>query len=335
MTINITSGVTITGGVNFSAFHRGLPTTRGIDFSMIDGTPRSMYPSVSLAYVEQPSIWTGKTTSLYPVPTGYSFASMTGIADWSPTVTIDGLTSTMTGVPNSAGISVYNPGASVGEKLMYSFSLDQFNGGTYWDAIGLSDDASVNFNDTYLGTDRHAVAVFDQGSVLFNDSEIVTPNGPLFQSNGKMIDLLVDNDTQRMWYSVDGGPWFGNYAQFTLNASSITNYDGDAGWDEISTFDATTSQNIDFYPEVGDPLLTRLLNAYGDVGIGYHVGIWNVNWAEGSEPGAGYAFVVLYYSDTSSSGYGVYMQPTDITGEDVVPGTYVLPAKFVLNHQIS
>lgn len=337
MTINITGGVTITGGVNF--FARRAPLTRGIDFSMLNGTPRTFYPTVSLHYGSVPTIWRGNTTTNYPVPAGYSFASITGIADWSSNITIDNLTTTISGETGESGIAAYLPSTAVGEKLMYSFTLQQYNGETYWDAIGLSDDSSVNFN-TYLGSDTYGISIWDTGGVVFNDGEIVLPYGPKFQADGKNVDLLVDNDTQRMWYSIDGGEWQGNYAQFTLTSSSVVNYDGDATWypaEGYGAFDATTNTNIDFYPDAGDPLLTRLINAYGDPGAfsgGYRGGVWNVTWDTSGEPFSGYAFIVLFSASSgSTSGYGVYMYPCDVTGDNVIPGTYYLPAKFVLKEQ--
>ena len=34
---------------------------------------------------------------------------------------------------------------------------------------------------------------------------------PTFESNGIVVDLLVDNQNQKMWYSVAGSDWIGDY----------------------------------------------------------------------------------------------------------------------------
>ena len=133
--------------------------------------------------------------------------------------------------------------------------------------------------------------------------------------------------------TVEAGVMVGPSNTFTLSDTSIQNYDGDAGWTPGIGFDCSANNGIDFFPNSTlDPLNVDLNRIYGDPGAytgGYHLGIWHAAWANGS----GYVFLV-HYATNAYGGYGIYMQPTDISGNPITPpGLLATPATFTLIQQ--
>ena len=212
--MRITGGLSIVGNMRFgSAVIRGLPTTPGIDLAELNGMPRALWPAVSVSGTEFNSSWTGRTTSPYPTPSGYTFVPLTFIDDWGGGIAINGMNVTYNQTTSPYSTAVFGPPTDVGNKSMYSFTLDTYNGAPYNDAIGFETYVGTNLN-TYLGNSTgSSIAVFDTGGVIFQDNQITSPNGPTFEADGVIVDILVNNDSTspKMWYSVNGSAWIGDF----------------------------------------------------------------------------------------------------------------------------
>lgn len=93
-----------------------------------------------------------------------------------------------------------------GDKVMFSITMDVYDGRPEWSAIGFGTHAADL--TTYLGYDYESIAAFTNGKVFYNDS--VEANVSTFQSNGAVIDMAVDKVNQTWYWRVNGGDWNNN-----------------------------------------------------------------------------------------------------------------------------
>ena len=212
-TLTINAGVTVNAGVTLNGFApRGNPTTPGISFALLNSMPHTVVPTVSLykSGTGIPTIWQAVNSAVYPTPAGYTFSDNTQVYDYGANVSaIDPYTVIASGANESFSMARFVSGTIIGGKTMYSFILVNSSAVPEWDAIGLSTDG-VNLTD-YIGATTNSIGVYDNGAVYFGEYTAGSANGPTFESNGIVVDLLVDNQNQKMWYSVAGSAWIGNY----------------------------------------------------------------------------------------------------------------------------
>jgi hypothetical protein len=196
---------------------RGNPTTTGIDFSMLANMPISVSPAVGLrSYNPAATVWTVLVgTSTYPVPTGYVFNQIYELSGAGTYVTE--ITPYVVSIATPDRIGLAENSSLVGSlsKVMFSFELttSSYNGsGVYYDSIGVvAVDSTITTLNNTLGSDTQGIGIFANGSVAFNGSTVVPAGAPTFVSNGSIVDILVDGVNKRMWYSVNGSAWTGDY----------------------------------------------------------------------------------------------------------------------------
>ena len=227
MAIQIT-GTTISGGVAVGPTIRPSPTSSGISYASIvaiDGS--AVWPAVT---VINSSTWQVNITAAYGVPAGVLFAS--SYSTWSGGVQVitatTGYAAGSLGRPqiystsavysgggffalNQTALGVYNQSVwAPNQFVMTSLTMNTWSGTPDTSAVGACGSTGTYNNITlgHLGDDAYSIGIYDTGDVKVNNSTVFT--GPGFQTNGDVVDMLFDNVNSKLWYSVNGSPWYGS-----------------------------------------------------------------------------------------------------------------------------
>jgi len=208
MTIKFGPGTLIAGFQHPASGSRGSPTTPGISFSML-GAGVTISAALNVYHGVIAGQWVAQTTAEYNVPTGYTFINEPSIGSiGSNAFQNNTWTVTANGANDTTASVLLLPTVAPNDKVMFSFLMTSYPGVAVWMAVGVATEPNLDF---YLGQDASAVSVYDQGEVYYDNATLVNPNGPTFQTNGTIVDLLIDNVNQKFWYSVNGSAWIGNY----------------------------------------------------------------------------------------------------------------------------
>ena len=214
MTIVIGGGITVGGGISIGrAVVDPATNTGGFNLAVLGNMPQDLYPAVSVCADSQDAQFLINPTSTYGTPEGFNFLN-----DWSWTqfdsnyVTVTTETNTddtviaLGGADNAVLGSV---AIAPGTKCMYSVTHTVFSGDPAGDAVGVgSATTQIIGNNTYLGLTNQSLAVQSLGQLLTNGVP-VSFGYSTFQTNGQIIDVVVDTVNNKMWYRVDGGAWQG------------------------------------------------------------------------------------------------------------------------------
>jgi hypothetical protein len=168
-----------------------------------------------------------QTSSLYPIPTGFTFISNCSFDPlrMGGDIILDQNETTAT-VGNSSGWGIIVGKEPLQGKVMYSVRMTYPGYQIDANAIGICSGLFSPFisyaHAIYIGSTTQAIAVYDTGSVWFDDSKLYT--GSLFENhNGtNTVDVAVDTMEKLYWYRVDGGNWNGS-----LESNPAT---GSGGW---------------------------------------------------------------------------------------------------------
>lgn len=214
MTIVIGGGITVGGGISIGrAVVDPATNTGGFNLAVLGNMPQDLYPAVSVCADSQDAQFLINPTSTYGTPEGFNFLN-----DWSWTqfdsnyVTVTTETNTddtviaLGGADNAVLGSV---AIAPGTKCMYSVTHSVWSGDAEGDAVGVgSATTQIIGNNKYLGLTNQSFAVQSAGQLWTNDAPVGFSYSR-FQTNGQIIDVVVDTVNNKMWYRVDGGAWQG------------------------------------------------------------------------------------------------------------------------------
>jgi hypothetical protein len=175
-----------------------------------------------------------QSSSLYPVPTGFTFLS-----NWSfnplkigGDIILDQNETTAT-VSNSSGWGIIVGKKALQGKVMYSVSMTYPGYQPDANAIGIGSGLFSPFisyaHTIYIGSTTQGIAVYDTGSVSYNNSILFTGDSFAKQNGTNIVDIAVDTMAKLYWYRVDGGNWNSNSESHPATGSggwsikSITN----------------------------------------------------------------------------------------------------------------
>ena len=243
------------------------PATNVGDINLKGISTPPLAPWYPMVTTEPAGLHNGKftinSTATYGVPAGFTFANEMAwnFRDVDHTTVTNGNQTVEANGSETATYADWAIGPT--DKVMFSVTMDVWNGNDYADAVGVGDGSMTN---SYGGSDPSCYAVYDNGGPLTSDGEVL--NGmypyPVFQHDGAVIDVAVDRVNNSMWIRVDGGPW--NIKEFTIN--SISDFGdnqavGDnGGWPDV-VIDAADSYLSSWrlfvldsiYPDIGTQVI--------------------------------------------------------------------------------
>ena len=247
----------------------------GINLKGISTPPLApWYPMVT---TEPAGLHNGKftinSTATYGVPAGFTFANEMAwnFRDVDHTTVTNGNQTVEANGSETATYADWAIGPT--DKVMFSVTMDVWNGNNYADAVGVGDGSMTT---SYGGSDPSCYAVYDNGGPYTSDGEVL--NGmypyPVFQHDGAVIDVAVDRVNNSMWIRVDGGPW--NTKGFTIN--STDNFNNHYAYGNYGGIGSVTVDVADSY--LSSWRLFILDSVYPDLGNQVIVGtIVNVAWS--------------------------------------------------------